>query len=137
MAKKIGLKLNSIDNLEEFLQEIADEAHRTYNQINDEISKIITSTSLSEATIQEKAMYSRILHDYFTDKDRAHKARTDVAKIMTEILKFKGDTKKATDEMDNQISQGVFNVDELRRLATEMKKESDASVKEYEIKRLN
>lgn len=135
MAKKIKLELNSIDNLQLFIQEIADEAFRTYNQIEKEINKITTSTDLSNALIGEKASYAKIIHDYLTDKDRAHKARQDVAKIMLEVLKFKGDEKSAIDSINKQVNNGELNLSELRKIADTMHKENSDDDKKYQIKK--
>ena len=130
MAKKFKIQLNSIDNLELFLQEISDEAYRTQNQIQSEMNKLISSTDLTNEPIDGKAKYAKSMHDYYGDLDRANKQRLDVAKIMNEILKYKGDTEAAIDSVNQQVSKGTLDIDSLRRMAKEV--QNDKS--EYTIK---
>ena len=112
MAGRFTIKLNSVEKVEHILQEIYDDANRQISLINDKISEMSESTNLSEETIDMKAKFGKIIHDYITDKERAIGRKLDVSKLMTEILKHHGDVKKVIE--DNSILDNLD--DELKNI---------------------
>lgn len=91
MAARYKVKLNSIEKIEELLQEIYDQSCRHLNEIQDEINKLINSTNLAESSIDEKAKYAKAIHDYVGDKQKAISSKFEVAKFMGELIKHSGD----------------------------------------------
>ncbi len=90
MASKVKIRINSNDKIEELLQETYNQACEQLTLIQEEMNKITKSTTLSELTIDEKSKYAKIMHDYSGDKDRAIRAKMDIAKLLIEIVNHRG-----------------------------------------------
>ena len=71
MEKKVKIRLNSTEKVEELLQEIYDQACRQLVGVQNEINKLISSTNLADASIDSKAKYAKAMHDYHGDLNRA------------------------------------------------------------------
>lgn len=99
MEKRYKVKLNSIDKIEELLQEIYNEACRQLNQIQNEMDKL-TNINLGneEVSIEEKTKYAKAMHDFVGDKDKAIKSKFEIAKFMGEIVKHHGDINAALND---------------------------------------
>ena len=56
-AKRYKVRLNSVEKIEELLQEIYDQSCRQINEIQNEINKLTNSTNLGsdDITMEEKA----------------------------------------------------------------------------------
>ena len=93
MEKRYKVKLNSIEKVEELLQEIYDQACRQLNEVQSEINKLQTSTNLGEDgfSMDDKAKYAKSMHDYMGDKEKAIKSKFEIAKFMGELIKHSGD----------------------------------------------
>lgn len=93
MEKKYKVKLNSIEKIEELLQEIYDQACRQLNEIQNEMNKLQNSTNLGQdgISIEDKAKYAKAIHDFMGDKERAIKSKFEIAKFMGELAKHNGD----------------------------------------------
>lgn len=93
MEKRYKVKLNSVEKIEELLQEIYDEARRQLVQIQTEMDKLMNSTNLGadDMGMEDKTKYAKAIHDYLGDKDRAIKAKFEIAKFMGEVAKHNGD----------------------------------------------
>lgn len=93
MEKRYKVKLNSIEKVEELLQEIYDQACRQLNEVQSEINKLQSSTNLGEEgfSMDDKAKYSKSMHDYLGDKEKAIKSKFEIAKFMGELIKHSGD----------------------------------------------
>ena len=91
--KRYNVKLNSIEKIEELLQEIYESASRQLNEIQNEMNKLMNSSNLGkeDTSMDEKVKYSKAVHDFVGDKDRAIKLKFDIAKFMGEIVKHNGD----------------------------------------------
>ncbi len=100
MAMRFKVKLNSVEKVESILQEIYDDSIRQLNLIQGKINELENSTNLSEETIDMKAKYSKAMHDYITDKEKAIGRKLDVSKLMSEILKSNGDVEKVLSDKD-------------------------------------
>lgn len=107
---KFKVKINSNEKLEDLLQEVYDDTMRQMNLINDNISELRNSTKLSDETVtlDMKAKYAKAMHDYTTDKEKAIARKMDVAKLLSEVIKFKGDIDKML--TDSEI---VGNMDDM------------------------
>ena len=93
VKQRYKVRLNSSDKVEELLQEIYDQACKHINEIQMEMNKLMNSTNLGgeDITMEDKAKYSKSMHDFFTDKNKALNAKFEIAKFMGELLKHNGD----------------------------------------------
>lgn len=91
-VRKYKVKLNSIERIEELLQETYDQACKNLNLIQNEISKLENSTNLSDesVSIEEKTKVSKAIHDFVGDQSKAISLKLEIAKFMGEIIKHGG-----------------------------------------------
>jgi len=95
--KRYILKVNSIDSIQELLQEMYDEVMRNINSIETEINKLKNSTQLSEESIEGKTKYAKAVNDFIVSKDKAIGRKMEIAKLMADIIKTYGDSSIITD----------------------------------------
>ena len=114
-TKKYKVKLNSIEKIEELLQEIYDQACRQINEIQNEINKLTNSTNLGadEITMDDKAKYFKSIHDMTGDKTKAIALKFEVAKFMGELIKKSGDAAAVINDK-NFAKKTSLNLDEIR-----------------------
>ena len=98
ISKKYKLKLNSSQKIEELLQELYDEADKNIVEIQNEMNKLANSVQLDKEIVDAKAKYAKAMNDFITNKDTAIGRKLDIAKLMSEILKFNGNVKMAVTE---------------------------------------
>jgi hypothetical protein len=93
MDKKYKVRLNSINKVEELLQEVYEQACRQLNEIQNEINKLANSTNLGadEIGMDEKAKYAKAMHDFLGDKNKAIMSKFEIARFMGELIKHSGD----------------------------------------------
>lgn len=115
MERKYKVRLNSTEKIEELLQEIYDQACRHINEIDNEINKIINSTNLGadDVTMDEKAKYSKAIHDFIGDKSKAIQSKFEIAKFMGELIKHNGDVNSTVNDK-NYAKRTSLNLDEIR-----------------------
>jgi hypothetical protein len=113
MEKKVKIRLNSTEKVEELLQEIYDQACRQLVGVQNEINKLINSTNLADATIDSKAKYAKAMHDYHGDLNRALSTKVELVKFMGEIIKHNGDIEDALN--DQQFAKATkLDLNQLR-----------------------
>ena len=95
---KLKIRINSNDKIEELLQETYNQACEQITQVQEEMNKITQSTSLADLTIDEKSKYAKVMHDYSGDKDRAIRAKMDIAKLLIEIVNHKGSVEETLND---------------------------------------
>lgn len=98
MAKNYIVKLNSLEKVEQLLQEIYDQALKLFNDIQNEHNKLTNSTNLAELTLDEKTKYAKAINDFLTNKNKAINMKFDIAKFMGEVLKNHGDVDKTLND---------------------------------------
>lgn len=96
--KNYKLKLDSKEKITELLQEIYDEACKNIEEAQREINRISMSTDLNEEIIDGKAKYAKAINDFIATKDKAISRKFEIAKLMTEIIKFNGNVQQAFNE---------------------------------------
>lgn len=113
--KKYKVRLNSSDNLQRLLQELYDEACKNIKQVQDEINKLVNSTNLAEEAMDAKARYAKAVNDFIASKDKAIGRKMDVAKLMSEVIKYNGNIKRTFEESDivGDWSEVVAKADEM------------------------
>lgn len=115
MEKRYKVKLNSIEKVEELLQEIYDQSCRQITEIQNEINKLTNSTNLGsdDTTMDDKAKYFKAMHDMTTDKTKAIALKLDVAKFMGELVKKSGDLASVVNDK-NYTKKTSLNLDQIR-----------------------
>ena len=113
LPKRYKLKLNSAQKIEELLQELYDEADKNIVEIQNEMNKLANSVQLDQEIVDAKAKYAKAMNDFITNKDKAIGRKLDIAKLMSEILKFNGNVKLAITEGDipdwDEITNALVN----------------------------
>lgn len=129
--KRIKVRVNSIEKIEEVLQEVYDQACRQINEIQNEINKLVNSTNLGsdDFTMEDKAKYFKAIHDLTGDKKSAIQTKLDIVKFMGEMIKYKGDAKAVVN--DKGLSKRMsLNFNDIRNA---LNNESDTDT--YTIKK--
>ena len=98
--KRYKLKLNSSDKIEELLQELYNESCKNIEAIQNEMNKLSNSINLNEEIVDSKTKYAKAMNDFITNKDKAIGRKLEIAKLMSEILKFNGNVAKTFEESD-------------------------------------
>ena len=120
IPKRYKLKLNSAQKIEELLQELYDESDKNIVEIQNEMNKLSNSVQLDQEIVDAKAKYAKAMNDFITNKDKAIGRKLDIAKLMSEILKFNGNVKLAVtegdipdwDEITNALVDNTNNVED-------------------------
>ena len=128
ISKKYKLKLNSIEKIEELLQELYDEADKNIVEIQNEMNKMSNSVQLGNEIVDAKAKYAKAMNDFITNKDKAIGRKLDIAKLRSEILKFNGDIKKAVSEGEIPDWQEITNA------LIDNTEDTDETVDKYRLK---
>lgn len=100
LKKDYKLKLNSVEKIEELLQELYNETNRMVNEIQEQMNKLSSSVSLNQEPMDAKAKYSKAMNDFLSNKEKAISRKLDIAKLMSEILKFNGNMKAVVQESE-------------------------------------
>lgn len=103
VKKRYKLRLNSLDKIQELLQELYNEADKNIVEIQNQMNKLSNSVALNDEIMDSKTKYAKAMNDFITNKDKAIGRKLDIAKLMTEIHKFNGDVRKM---VDNEESVG-------------------------------
>ena len=113
--RKYKVRLNSNEKVEELLQEIYDQSCRMINEVQNEINKLSNSINLGsdEITIDEKAKYSKAIHDLLGDKAKANAQKLEVAKFMGEMLKHAGDMNQVLNDK-NYTKKSGLNISDIK-----------------------
>jgi hypothetical protein len=130
--KKYKLKINSPEKIEVLLQELYNDACKNIEQVQNEMNKLTNSVSLNEEAMDAKAKYAKAMNDFITSKDKAIGKKLDIAKLMTEILKFNGNVAKTFAE-----SEAVGDWEDLivnSKENEEKREEPENKRREYRIK---
>lgn len=132
MEKKYKVRLNSINKVEELLQEIYDQACRQLNEIQNEINKLANSTNLGsdEIGMDEKAKYAKSMHDFLGDKNKAISTKLEIARFMGELIKHSGDVDST---LNDQAFAKRTSLD-LAGLRAELNKAADGDSETYTLK---
>ena len=97
------------------MQEIYDQSCRHIQEIQNEINRLANSTNMAsiDFTMDDKAKYSKAMHDYLNDKRKAMDQKLEIAKLMNEVIKHNGDAKSAVEDK-NFVKKTSLNLNEIR-----------------------
>lgn len=101
--KRYKLKLNSIDKIEELLQELYNESCKIIEETQTQINKLNNSINLNDEITDSKAKYAKAINDFINSKDKAIGRKLEIAKLMGEIYKFNGNAEQALNEGDANV----------------------------------
>lgn len=121
--KRINIKLNSDDKIEQLLQESYNNSCRQYIQIQEEINKIANTTIINNLDIDGKEKYAKIINNYLTLLQKANAQKVDIAKLLTEIKKMSGNVNDAINNLKG--SNMTLDVEKLRKLAINAAQNND------------
>ena len=127
--KRFKIKLNSPEKIEELLQELYNEACKNIEEIQIQMNKVANSVQLNDEIMDAKAKYAKAMNDFIVSKDKAIGRKLEIAKLLSEILKYNGNLTKASENSD------IFNNfkwEDLQKMAQE--EDDDNKPKEYKIK---
>lgn len=129
--KKLKIKLNNPARLEDLLQELYSEACQNIEQIQNEMNKLSNSIRLNEEIMDAKTKYAKAMNDYIANKGKAINIKLDIAKLMSEVIKYQGNVNKTLNE-----SEVPGDWDELIAKANSLDSntESENKKEEYTIK---
>ena len=128
LPKRYKLKLNSAEKIEELLQELYEESDKNIVELQNEINKLANSVQLGEEIVDAKAKYAKAMNDYISNKDKAIGRKLEIAKLMSEILKFNGNIKQAVTEGEIPDWQEITNA-----LVDNTQEETD-NIEKYQLK---
>ena len=131
MAKNYIVKINSIEKIEQLLQEIYDQCVKQYNEIQNEMNKMSNSCNLAEVTIDEKVKYSKAMHDLFGDKEKVLKMKFEVSKLMTEFVKHNGNVEDTLND-SNVTKNSKLDISEWKKQLNSLMAEE--TVQTYDLK---
>ena len=129
ISKRYKLKLNSVQKIEELLQELYEEADKNIVEIQNEMNKLSNSVQLSDEIVDAKAKYAKAMNDYISNKDKAIGRKLDIAKLMSEILKYNGNVKLAVTEGDIPDWQEITNA-----LIDNTNNNTEEEIEKYQLK---
>ncbi len=132
--RKLQIKLNSNEKIEQLLQESYDLTVKQINDIQNEMNKLSNSCNLADVTIEEKTKYAKAMNDFIGSREKAITKKFEIAKLMAEIVKHNGDISGTLN--DKNAMKGVgssFNLEELRKAMKEQM--NGENVETYQLKR--
>lgn len=101
VKKRYRLKLNSLEKIEELLQELYNESDKNIVEIQNQMNKLANSVTLNDEIMDSKTKYAKAMNDFITNKNKAIGRKLDIAKLMTEIHKFNGDIKSMVSDNES------------------------------------
>ena len=130
--KKYNVKLNSLEKIEQLLQETYDLACQQHNKIQDEMNKLTNTTEFNNLDIDAKEKYSKSMQNYIALQQKSIAQKFDIAKLMAEVAKHGGDVKGALDDMKDGAT--TIDINKLRELAKNASTKDDSAGEKYDIK---
>lgn len=129
--KRYKLKLNSIDKIEELLQELYNESCKNIEEIQTQMNKLSSSVNLNDEITDSKTKYAKAMNDFIASKDKAIGRKLEIAKLMGEVYKFNGNI----EQVSNNLEAGVVKDWEYLKEKLIEEEESNANnKKEYHMK---
>ena len=134
VERKMQIKLNSVEKIEQLLQEAYNLTCKQINDIQNEMNKLSNSCNLSDVTIEEKTKYAKAMNDFIVSREKAITKKVDIAKLMAEIVKHNGDISDTLNDKNSMTNMGSFNIEELKRAMKEQIN-NDNKPDVYQLKR--
>lgn len=133
--KRMQIKLNSNDKIEQLLQEAYDLTCKQINDIQNEMNKLSNSCNLGDVTIEEKTKYAKAMNDFIGSREKAITKKFEIAKLMAEIVKHNGDVNETLNDKNAIKNIGkAFSIEELKKQMQEQMNNNNV-VETYQLKR--
>lgn len=129
--KRYKVKLNSVEKVEELLQETYNQACQQIITIQEEMNKLSQSTILANEITDAKTKYAKAMNDFIANKDKAIGRKLEIAKFMGDILKYNGDIEKSVNENAANTAVGGLNWDEIKKAMQSV--ENNPTTEEYKL----
>lgn len=129
--KRYKVKLNSVEKVEELLQETYNQACQQIVTIQEEMNKLSQSTILANEITDAKTKYAKAMNDFIANKDKAIGRKLEIAKFMGDILKYNGDIEKSVNENAANTAVGGLNWDEIKKAIQSV--ENNPTTEEYKL----
>lgn len=129
--KRYKVKLNSVEKVEELLQETYNQACQQIVTIQEEMNKLSQSTILANEITDAKTKYAKAMNDFIANKDKAIGRKLEIAKFMGDILKYNGDIEKSVNENAANTAVGGLNWDEIKKAMQSI--ENNPTTEEYKL----
>lgn len=129
--KRYKVKLNSVEKVEELLQETYNQACQQIVTIQEEMNKLSQSTILANEITDAKTKYAKAMNDFIANKDKAIGRKLEIAKFMGDILKYNGDIEKSVNENVANTAVGGLNWDEIKKAMQSV--ENNPTTEEYKL----
>lgn len=129
--KRYKVKLNSVEKVEELLQETYNQACQQIVTIQEEMNKLSQSTVLAQEITDAKTKYAKAMNDFIANKDKAIGRKLEIAKFMGDILKYNGDIEKSVNENAANAAVGGLNWDEIKKAMQSV--ENNQTTEEYKL----
>ena len=123
VKRKYRLRVNSIDKIEELLQEIYDEADKTIVEVQNQLNKLTSSIDLNNEIADAKAKLAKAINDYINTKHKALNHKEEIAKLLIELHKYNGNVSAVNDS-------GVFDTGDWEAVKTMMNEDEAKEDKE-------
>lgn len=130
--KKFTVKLSNEDKIEQLLQETYNLACQQYKALQDEINKISNSTVIKDLDMDGKEKYAKIMNNYIVSQQKSITQKYDIAKLMAEVLKSKGNIDEALN--NTKKSATTLDLNKLRQLAQDANTSTEKT-EEYTLKK--
>lgn len=115
---KLKIEINDSQTLKDLLQEVYNLSDEQIAQAQNEINKLSNATQLHEEPIDARSKYAKAINDYLGMKDKAIAKKLDVAKIMSDVIKYNGDINFALNNSDS-AKDLEFDFDNIKKLVNE------------------
>lgn len=133
--KRVQIRLNSNEKIEQILQEAYDLTCKQLNDIQNEMNKLSNSCNLAEVTIEEKTKYAKAMNDFIGSREKAIGKKFEIAKLMAEIVKHNGDVADTLNDKNATKGFGsAFSIEQLKRAVKEEIGDDDTP-DTYQLKR--
>lgn len=133
--KRMQIKLNSNDKIEQLLQESYDLTCKQINDIQNEMNKLSNSCNLGDVTIEEKTKYAKAMNDFIGSREKAITKKFEIAKLMAEIVKHNGDVNETLNDKNAMKNMGkAFSIEDLKKQMQEQMNNNTVS-ETYQLKR--
>lgn len=133
--KRMQIRLNSNDKIEQLLQEAYDLTCKQINDIQNEMNKLSNSCNLSDVTIEEKTKYAKAMNDFIGSREKAITKKFEIAKLMAEIVKHNGDVNDTLNDKNAMKNIGkAFSIEELKKQMQEQLN-NNVVTETYQLKR--
>ena len=102
VKKRYELKLNSIEKVQELLQELYNEADKNIVETENQLTRLTSSLDYTEEIrgADAKAKISKAITDFINTKDKAIGRKMEIAKLMVDVHKYNGSVKEAVNNFD-------------------------------------